>query len=322
MNFTALLARYEEYHRQQTWHRSPDSLYDPIAFVMGGKGKRFRPMLSMLSYSMYRSDIDSVLPLAFAYELFHNFSLVHDDIMDDAPLRRGKPTAYARYGTVQALLSGDLMLVEVYEYLRQMPAEHLPELLRVFNQSARMVCEGQQLDMDFEQLEAIGPEDYYRVIEGKTAALLASALQAGALAAGAPEQDHQNLYRFGLHMGRAFQIQDDYLDLYGNPEKVGKLPGGDILRNKKTILIVTALAMVDANERAELLRLYNASHEPQQKVTAVKAIFDELNLAQKVTELMQFEKEKALTHYLAVNVSEKKKSNLLEFTDQFISREF
>jgi len=318
----ALLNLYEDYHRSQSWKGNPDSLYEPVRFVMEGQGKRFRPLLVMLGYHLYKSDPVAVLPLAYAYELFHNFSLVHDDIMDDAPLRRGKPTAYARFGQTRAILSGDLMLVEVYEYLAKTPGIELKQLMEVFNKAARLVCEGQQMDMDFEQTESITLADYFKIIEGKTAALLASALQAGALAGGASPADAGNLYHFGMHMGRAFQIQDDYLDLYGDPEKVGKKPGGDVLRRKKTVLYALALELMDDRQKQAFIEIYHAPETHPGKVAAVQAIFDALNVSNEIRTLIKNDLDTALKHFHAVDLDKSGKLPLLDFTLQFIEREY
>lgn len=318
----ALFNLYENYHRSQSWNGNPDSLYEPVRFVMEGQGKRFRPLLVMLGYSLYKSDPVAVLPLAYAYELFHNFSLVHDDIMDDAPLRRGKPTAYAKFGQTRAILSGDLMLVEVYDYLAKTPGIEIRQHIEVFNIAARLVCEGQQLDMDFEQTETIVLADYFKIIEGKTAALLAAALQAGALASGASRQDAENLYRFGMHMGRAFQIQDDYLDLYGDPEKVGKKPGGDVLRKKKTALYALALQLTDDTQKQAFIEIYNTPESYPGKVNAVKAIFEKLKVKEAIRTLIKNDLETALKHFHAVALEDSKKQPLHDFTMQFIARDY
>ena len=245
-------------------------------------GKRIRPLLTLLSAQLFgASDTEEALPAALAVELFHNFSLVHDDIMDAAPLRRGKPTVHQQWDSSIAILSGDRLLVMAYQQLAKCPSHHLPQLLKIFNTMSTGVCEGQQLDMDFEQRTAVSLAEYIQMITLKTAVLLGAALEMGAIIGGASAKDARLIYTFGVHVGIAFQLQDDLLDLYGNPEQVGKQPGGDILANKKTYLLVKALEVASPAVQAQLTGLFTASHPtPQAKIAAITNIYNQLGVQQ------------------------------------------
>jgi len=220
--------------------REPQNLYAPIAYALAAGGKRLRPQLAIIAAQVFGADEEAVLPAAQALEVFHNFTLLHDDVMDHASVRRGRPTVHVKWNENTAILSGDQMLIEAYSHLAQLPADKLPQALVLFNKMATGVCEGQQLDMDFETRNDVTLDDYMRMIEGKTAILLATALQLGAYLAGADDAQQQALFDYGIHLGLAFQIQDDLLDCFGDPETFGKAIGGDIAENKKTFLWLTA----------------------------------------------------------------------------------
>ena len=220
---------------------TPPTLYDPCRYILQNGGKRIRPVLCLMASELFGEISEDAWHGAFGIELFHNFTLIHDDIMDKAPLRRGKPTVHEKYGESTALLSGDVMLVMAYDYLGRIDAAHLKPVLDLFNKTAREVCEGQQLDMDFEKEAMVGLDRYIQMIELKTSVLLAASLQMGAILGGASEGNQHKLYEFGRNLGIAFQVQDDYLDAFGDPAKFGKQVGGDILSDKKTFLMIKAL---------------------------------------------------------------------------------
>jgi geranylgeranyl diphosphate synthase type II len=233
--------------KEQTYSKFPHELYDPLDYIMSLGGKRMRPVLVLLAHHLYSDNHEEVLDAAIAVETFHNFSLIHDDIMDAAPIRRGKPTVHEKWNHNTAILSGDVMLVKAYEHFVNYPKEILPELLKLFNKTAIEVCEGQQIDMMFETQTNVSVEDYIRMIELKTAVLLGCSLEIGAIVAKAPTEEAKMLYEFGRLMGIAFQLQDDYLDVYANPDKFGKQVGGDIIANKKTFLWIEAHALAKTN---------------------------------------------------------------------------
>ena len=217
---------------------SPSKLYQPIEYVMGLGGKRMRPILLLMAYQLFDENIEKAIPPALGIEIFHNFTLLHDDIMDNAPIRRGQQTVHEKWDNNVAILSGDTMLVQVYQLLSDVDKSIVKEVLSVFNKAATQVCEGQQWDMDFETQENVQLADYMKMIENKTAVLLAASLQIGGITAGASKESQNNLYHFGLNMGIAFQLKDDLLDAFGNPDEFGKQIGGDIKANKKTFLLL------------------------------------------------------------------------------------
>ena len=248
----------------------PSSLYDPADYFLGLGGKRIRPVLCLMGNELFGPIEEDAWPMAIALELFHNFTLIHDDIMDRAPLRRGMPTVHAKYGAPTAILAGDVMMVAGYRYISRIRSPHIRQLLELYNQTAVQVCEGQQLDMDFESREQVTMDEYLQMIELKTSVLLAGSLQIGALLGGAGLGNQQIIYRFGRNLGLAFQVQDDYLDCYGG-EKFGKLAGGDILADKKTFLLIKTLEVASDAQRREILELRDASQA--EKVQAMLRIY-------------------------------------------------
>jgi len=275
----------EEYIKTQQWKEQPVGLYEPIRYIMGIGGKRLRPLFLMISHQLFKLDTKKALPAAFALELFHNFSLVHDDIMDEAIVRRGHRSVHAAYGINTGILSGDVMLIYVYEYLlKNYPPNLSYNLLEVFNGVAIEVCEGQQLDMDFEKMDRVGMKEYIGMIRQKTAVLFGGALKMGAIIGGANETDQQALYDFGCWIGTAFQLQDDILDLYGDPDFFGKKVGGDIVQNKKTILVIQAINLAKDNHKQRLRDLLSASDEITKVEEAVR-LFNELGVKQKAEEI-------------------------------------
>lgn len=256
--------------------KEPKGLYNPIVYLMKLGGKRLRPVLTLMVADLFGEDYRKALDASLAVELFHNFSLMHDDIMDAAPLRRGEPTVHEKWGTSAGILSGDAMLINAYQIFESYEPTLLKELLQLFGQTAIAVCEGQQYDMDFEERIDVTIPQYLKMIEFKTAVLVAAAMQMGALVAGASVDNQKKVYQFGINLGLAFQLQDDYLDAFGDPKTFGKQVGGDIIENKKTFLYIKALERAKANQKEELQTLYTTTPKDNNaKVLRVKTIFVE-----------------------------------------------
>lgn len=256
----------------------PEKLYDPIRYFTALGGKRIRPVLTLIAAEMFDYPLGKSLPAALAIEIFHNFTLLHDDIMDKAPLRRGKETVHEKWNSSVAILSGDAMLITAYQLLAECPPAVLPEALKVFNAVAIEVCQGQQLDMDYEEQDQVSIDEYINMIRLKTAVLLGAALKLGALISGAPASDADHLERFGVNVGIAFQLQDDLLDVYGETHTFGKEIGGDILANKKTFLMLNALSLAE-NDQAETLQHWiNRTDEPQQKIQEITKCYNQLDI--------------------------------------------
>ena len=263
------------------WKREPYGLYEPIEYTLAAGGKRVRPQLAMIASRMFDGKDEAVMPAALALEVFHNFTLLHDDVMDKADMRRGRPTVHVKWNENTAILSGDQMLIEAYKLLSGVPADKLPKVLQLFNQMATEICEGQQYDVDFESQEQVALDDYLLMIRLKTSVLLANALQIGAYIAGADEQAQDALYQFGIAVGLAFQIQDDILDVWGDPQTFGKAVGGDISCNKKTFVYLTALQLATTlNHSTQLLNHWYSQvlEDNTEKIAAVKAIFEQLGV--------------------------------------------
>lgn len=267
------------------WNKEPKGLYEPIAYTMASGGKRLRPTLALVAAEAVLNGgllngnvLEDVLPAALALEVFHNFTLLHDDVMDKAPLRRGRETVHVKWNDNTAILSGDQMLIEAYKLLAQVPNDKVGGVLNLFNEMATGVCEGQQYDVDFEHMNNVSIDDYLMMIEKKTSVLLAYAMKIGGYIAGATPAQQEALYQYGLHIGIAFQIQDDILDVYGDPKTFGKAIGGDICSNKKTILLLTALETADAESKAELLQWMMSADNDESKIAGVTALYDRLNV--------------------------------------------
>lgn len=267
--------------KKQAFGHQPKSLYEPIRYIMALGGKRLRPLLTVLSYSLYKKDTDGIIKYATAVEAFHNFTLLHDDIMDKAPLRRGKPTVHEKWNVNTAILSGDVMLVKVYDMFLDLEEAKLKEVLRIFNQCAAEVCEGQQWDMEFESKSKVTEAQYIEMIRLKTAVLLGFALELGAVLAGTSAEDRRSLREFGTNIGIGFQLKDDLLDVYADQKKFGKQVGGDIIANKKTFLLIKAIEKSRGKDKAELLRWLAAKKfDKRKKVKAITEIYDRNNIAQ------------------------------------------
>lgn len=303
--------------------RSPEKLYQPVNYIMELGGKRMRPIMLLMAYQLFDDVVKKGLPAAYAIEMFHNFSLVHDDIMDEAPLRRGKPTVHSAYDINTGILSGDVMLILAYKYLLETenPAI-IKDLVALFNETSILVCEGQQMDMDFETMSTVQIDEYIRMISYKTAALLAGGMKMGALIAGANLGNAERVYDFAWNIGIAFQLQDDILDTYGDPEKFGKKVGGDIVQNKKTYLVLRALELATPEIGSQLAMLMNSPTENEAlKIAQVKGIFDQLDVRKEAEQLKADYQEKAFLALDRVEVSADRKAPLIEIARQLIGRE-
>jgi len=300
----------------------PRALYDPRDYIMSMGGKKLRSLFCLLGYQLYNKDIAQALDAAYCIELFHNFSLVHDDIMDDADLRRGQPAVHIKYDTNAAILSGDVMLIEVYQRLAKLNVADKVSLIELFSKVAREVCEGQSMDMTFETEEKVSIEDYLEMIRLKTAVLLGLALRVGALMAGASSSDQEHLNQFATYAGISFQLQDDYLDVYGDPEKFGKKVGGDIIQGKKTYLYLRALELLNEPEKEEFARFYGSSeHSEDSKVARVRSIFDELYIPHYCEEAKAAFFGLAKSHLDAVDLPTSQKEELIDFAIKLMNRD-
>lgn len=314
-----LLTRH---HQSNTLDREPRELYDPRDYIMSQGGKKMRSLLCLMGYGLYQEDLTQMLDLAYCVELFHNFSLVHDDIMDDAELRRGQPSVQAKYGPNAAILTGDVMLIEVYQRLTEIQDVNQLDVIRIFNNVAQEVCDGQSMDMTFETRSDVSIAEYLEMIKLKTAVLLGLSLRLGAIKGGASEADQNHLYQFGVNAGIAFQLQDDYLDVYGDPAKFGKKVGGDIIQGKKTYLYLRALELIHEDEREEFATFYaNSDLENEEKVARVRSIFDELHIPVYCQEAKDSFFGLAKSHLDVVNTSDEKKEELRSFAIQLMNRE-
>jgi geranylgeranyl diphosphate synthase type II len=271
---------------------------------------------------LYRDEVDAAIRPALAWEIFHNFTLMHDDVMDRADLRRGQPTVHKKWNENVAILSGDAMLILSYIFMTESVTENIKPLLNLFSQTATEICEGQQYDMEFEQRPDVSEQEYIEMIRLKTAVMLGACLKSGAIIGGADEKDAQNLYDFGLNLGIAFQIKDDLLDVYGNPDVFGKKTGGDILCNKKTYLLINALNRADKTDKAKLLKWLECSDKPREKIIAVRNLYNQLAVPEKANEAIRFFYEKALTAFQAVSADEDKKRILKNIAKDLMEREF
>ncbi len=301
----------------------PKGLYEPIRYVLSLGGKRIRPVLMLMAYELWKNDSDTILPQAVALETYHNFTLLHDDVMDNADVRRGHPTVHKKWNENTAILSGDNMLALAFKWM-QTPAERMPEVLATFTQTAIEINHGQQYDVDFENRDDVTEAEYLEMIRLKTSVLLACAVKIGALLANAPAQDVENLYKFGEAIGLAFQLQDDYLDVYGDPAVFGKEIGGDIVSNKKTYMLINAFQKAEGKDK-EMLVKWIATPVTQknrgQKVAAVTSIYNKLGIDLMAKAKMEEYYEQALQALAEVNVPDDKKEALLSFAAKMMKRE-
>lgn len=298
---------------------NPKELYEPITYMMDLGGKRIRPALTLMGCNVFNNDISNAIPAALAIEVFHNFTLVHDDIMDNAPLRRGKETVYKKWNMPIAILSGDLMMIKAIDFLCETNYKNIKELITIFNTTAREVCEGQQIDMNFELKPDVSHEEYIEMIALKTAVLLGASLKIGALIGGANQIDAQNLYDFGKNIGIAFQIQDDLLDSFGEGDKTGKKVGGDIVANKKTLLLIELMQCVHKDDKLLLNQLLNETNELE-KVTGILNLYKKYQIDTFAQGKKEIYLQKAFNHLNAVLVEDARKQILLQTANDLMNR--
>lgn len=299
---------------------SPKNLYDACRYFLDLGGKRVRPVLCLMGNELFDEINSDTWNLAIAIEIFHNFTLIHDDIMDKAPVRRSKATVHEKFGEPTALLSGDVLLVMAYQYLNEIHPSNSKKVMALFNKTAKEVCEGQQLDMDFEKQEEVSLTDYLKMIELKTSVLLAAALKMGAILGGASKGNRHHIYEFGRNLGIAFQIQDDYLDAFGDPEKFGKDVGGDIRQNKKTFLLVRAMELANEQQKAAL-KYWMAAPDETEKLKNILNIFRELEIPKWAIHLKQKYVEDAFKHLEEIAVIRSRKQSLKDLAGYLIQRE-
>ena len=300
----------------------PRTLFDPSVYVLSLGGKRIRPILTLMAADLFGADINKAINPALAVEIFHNFSLLHDDLMDKADLRRGNPTVHKKWNANIAILSGDAMVIEAYKYIARIPEKYLTQALDVFSKTALEICIGQQYDMDFEQRMDVTEDEYLNMIRLKTAVLIGCSLKLGAIVSEASEEDIESLYQFGINLGLSFQLKDDLLDVYGNFETFGKKPGGDILSNKKTYLLIKALKSSSEVQKAELAKWLTAKeYDPDMKIKAVKNIYDELKLRVLMENLIENYYLASLDCLSSINTSDARKKDLIVLSEQLMYRE-
>lgn len=309
--------------REISFNSAPETLYEPVRYMLSLGGKRMRPLLVLMGCDLFDGNADDAVAAACGIEVFHNFTLLHDDIMDKAPLRRNKPTVHTKWNPDIAILSGDAMFVKSVQLMMQVDEKILRPVLDLFNATAIQVCEGQQMDMDFEKSSDISVVEYLEMISLKTSVLLACSLKTGALIAGANKEDANYLYEFGKNIGIAFQVQDDLLDTYGDKEKFGKQMGGDILANKKTLLYLKALELANDETKKFLEAIYAGKTNLQgsEKIEKVKAVFDSLEIKKHISKTIADYHTEALKHFEAINVPSEKKKTLLDFCEKLMIRE-
>jgi len=307
----------EVLHREK-----PDTLFDPVRYILSIGGKRVRPLLTLLAADMFDADPEVAVEPALAVEIFHNFSLLHDDLMDHADLRRGMPTVHRKWNANSAILSGDAMMIESYRHVAKVSPHLLPQVLDIFSGMAMDICKGQQYDMDFESRLDVTEDEYLEMIRLKTAVLIGSALKLGAVVAEAPPEDADLLYRYGIHIGIAFQLKDDLLDVYGDPMTFGKKIGGDILANKKTFLLIKALRNADVTQLATLEKWIAATnYDPEEKIRFVKKLYDQLNLKHVAENLIEKYYLASLDLLSFIRVADDRKKELLRLSENLMYRE-
>jgi len=316
------IALVEESLKKTITHKNPIELYDPIAYTLNLGGKRIRPALLLLANDLFGGKTENAIKSALAIEVFHNFTLVHDDIMDNAPLRRGQKTVYKKWNTNIAILTGDVMLIQAIQLLSENNKTTLPEVLEIFNTTAIEVCEGQQFDMNYETLNNVSIDDYLKMIELKTAVLLGASLKIGAIIANATKENAHHIYEFGKNLGIAFQLMDDVLDLYGNPEKFGKRIGGDVLANKKTYLLLKAQEIATGKTKKDLdFCLSSAALKDNAKVEKIKTIFNELNIKKLAMDEMNLFYNTAILNLDSIDAPKEKKQVFENFAKTLMNRE-
>lgn len=311
-----------DYLHEKIRVKEPANLYEPMVYILEQGGKRLRPVLVLMATEIFDCDYRKALDAALAIEIFHNFSLVHDDIMDDAPIRRGKETVHEKWDINTGILSGDAMLINAYQLFESYEGETFKELSKLFTKTAIEVCEGQQYDIDFETLDNVSIEDYLKMIEYKTAVLVGASLQMGAIVAGTSNECKEAIYQYGRLLGIAFQLQDDYLDAFGDPETFGKQPGGDIIENKKTFLYLKTLELAGRSEALQLEHLYSISPvDNSGKIEAVKALFESSGAAELTRNEIEIYTEKAFKILEQIDMPEDKKEPLRNFGQMLMERQ-
>lgn len=304
------------------YERQPRSLYEPIQYVLALGGKRIRPVLMLMAYNLFKDDPDRIMMQALGLETYHNFTLLHDDLMDHADVRRGQPTVHRRWDANKAILSGDTMLVLAYERMAQCDGRHLPDVLSLFTETALQIHEGQEMDMAFETRNDVSEAEYIEMIRLKTSVLLACALKMGALLADAPQADAERLYKCGEQMGLAFQLQDDLLDVYGDPKVFGKAIGGDITENKKTYMHINAINRADAEQRAELMNwTASTDFDRDEKIAAVTRLYDAIGIRRLCEERIDHYFGEARKCLADVDVEAERKAHLLQYMNKMMKRE-
>ena len=316
-----ILEKINSYLDNLPYTREPQSLYEPVKYALSMGGKRIRPSLMLMAYNMFKDDPESILPTACAIETYHNYTLLHDDLMDNAAMRRGMPTVHVKWDANTAILSGDSMLVLAFQRMMQCAPDKLKPVLDLFTETSLEIGEGQQYDMDFERRTDVTEDEYIEMIRLKTSVLLACSLKLGAIQAGAPAADADNLYKFGELMGLAFQLQDDYLDVYGDPAVFGKAIGGDILCNKKTYMLINAYNRAGDDMRGELTRWVTAEEfDPAEKIAAVTAIYDKVGIKELAEQKINYYFDQSRKYLAAVNVPDERKAVLAGYTDKMMKR--
>ena len=321
MKAEELLVKVNDFLDNLKYERKPSGLYDPVKYVLSMGGKRIRPVLMLLSYGLFKDDVESVLMPACALETYHNYTLLHDDLMDNADMRRGHETVHRKWDANTAILSGDSMLVLAYERMAKCNPVYLSDVLHTFTETALEIGEGQQYDMEFETRNDVTEAEYIEMIRLKTSVLLACAQKIGAILAGASKQDQDNLYKFGEQIGLAFQLQDDYLDVYGDPKVFGKKVGGDIICNKKTYMLINAYNRADAEQRRELQHWMEAeTFNSDEKVAAVTAIYNKVGVDKLAIEKIAYYFEESKKYLDAVQVSDERKAELRLYAQKMLHR--
>lgn len=319
---TQLLDKINTHISGLQFTRTPKGLYDPVEYVLSLGGKRVRPVLMLMSYNLYKEDLMQIYDSATGIEVYHNYTLLHDDLMDRADMRRGKATVHKVWDDNTAILSGDAMLVLAYQYMAACPSAHLKEVMDLFSLTALEICEGQQMDMEFEQRDDVREEEYIEMIRLKTAVLLAAGLKIGAILGGASAEDAQRLYDFGVQIGVAFQLQDDLLDVYGDPDVFGKKIGGDILCNKKTYMLIKSLERADEKQFSELTDwMTTESFDARNKITSVTALYNQIGIKAICENKVREYYVRAMESLNAVGVAEEKKKELKSLMKQLMYRE-
>jgi geranylgeranyl diphosphate synthase type II len=318
------LDRYQEIVakaiQKHTFKNKPSELYEPMNYIISHGGKRLRPIMVLMATELFGGDIDKALKPALAIEFFHNFTLIHDDIMDDAPLRRNNPTIHTLHGINVGILSGDALLIKAYQFFEDLEPDLFKKSIQIFSETGAVLCEGQQMDVNFETMENVTYNDYIEMITNKTGVLSAASFKIGALIAGAKEEEAEHLYNFGKHIGIAFQIMDDYLDVFGNVENFGKKHAGDIYENKKTVLYLLAMEHANDQERKELEFWYSKKTENVDKIYSVEKIFRRNKVDEKVLRLIQKHNEIGHDYLKKINISDEKKRPFMELANYLLRR--